>query len=64
MNIQTYKEARLIFERDYVIKMLNYCEGNISQAARLAKKDRKDFYLLIKRTGVNPNRYRDRYNTR
>ena len=27
-------------------------------AARLAKKDRKDFYDVIRRTGVNPAEFR------
>jgi two-component system response regulator GlrR len=34
------------------------CDGNISRAARLAKKDRKDFYDVIRRTGVDPTEFR------
>ncbi len=38
--------------------LLRLCDGNISQAARLAKKDRKDFYDVIRRTGVDPSLFR------
>ena len=36
-------EAKRAFEARYVEGLLRLCEGNISQAARLAKKDRKEF---------------------
>jgi len=42
----------------YVESVLRRCGGNISRAARLAKKDRKDFYDVIRRTGVNPQDFR------
>ena len=38
--------------------LLRRCDGNISRAARLAKKDRKDFYDVIRRTGVDPTEFR------
>ena len=42
----------------YVVGLLRRCGGNISRAARLAKKDRKDFYDVIRRTGVDPTEFR------
>jgi predicted HTH domain antitoxin len=34
------------------------CGGNISRAARIAKKDRKDFYDVLRRNQINPDDYR------
>ncbi len=39
------------FERDYVARVLERCEHNISEAARVAGLDRKSFWLLAKRNG-------------
>ena len=38
--------------------MLRICQGNISQAARLARKDRKDFYDVMKKYGIQPEIFR------
>jgi len=56
--VPSFKEAKRAFERRYVSGLLKRCEGNISHAARLAKKDRKDFYDVIRRTGVDPGDFR------
>ena len=45
-------------EDRFVDYVLSQTEGNISRAARLAKKDRKDFYDVIRRTGVDPSDFR------
>ncbi len=57
-NVPSFKEAKRAFETRYVMGLLRRCSGNISRAARLAKKDRKDFYDVIRRTGVNPSDFR------
>jgi len=57
-EIPSFKEAKRGFETRYVESLLRRCGGNISRAARLAKKDRKDFYDVIRRTGVNPADFR------
>jgi two-component system response regulator GlrR len=54
----SFKEAKRAFETRYVVGLLRRCNGNISRAARLAKKDRKDFYDVIRRTGVDPTDFR------
>jgi len=56
--VPSFKEAKRAFETRYVVGLLRRCEGNISRAARLAKKDRKDFYDVIRRTGVDPSEFR------
>ena len=57
-EIPSFKEAKRAFETRYVMSLLRRCQGNISRAARLAKKDRKDFYDVIRRTGVDPTQFR------
>ena len=57
-NIPSFKEAKRAFETRYVVGLLRRCGGNISRAARLAKKDRKDFYDVIRRTGIDPSEFR------
>ena len=53
-EVPSFKNAKRAFETRYVEGLLRRCSGNISRAARLAKKDRKDFYDVIRRTGVKP----------
>ncbi|MEN8182113.1 MAG: sigma 54-interacting transcriptional regulator [Myxococcota bacterium] len=57
-EVPSFKEAKRAFETRYVTGLLRRCKGNISRAARLAKKDRKDFYDVIRRTGVDPQQFR------
>ncbi len=57
-EVPSFKEAKRAFETRYVEGLLRRCSGNISRAARLAKKDRKDFYDVIRRTGVDPAQFR------
>jgi two-component system, NtrC family, response regulator GlrR len=57
-DVPSFKEAKRAFETRYVVGLLKRCGGNISRAARLARKDRKDFYDVIRRTGVDPSSFR------
>ena len=54
----SFKEAKERFEREYVMKTLEMNRGNVSQAARLAQKDRKDFYAVMKKHNIDPDVYR------
>ena len=57
-EVPSFKEAKRAFEARYVSGLLRRCGGNISRAARLARKDRKDFYDVIRRTGIDPQEFR------
>ncbi len=57
-KFQSFKEAKREFEKEYISQVLRICQGNISQAARLAKKDRKDFYDVMKKYGIEPEAFR------
>ncbi len=51
-------EARREFERSYLVQMLTATNGNMTLAAELAGRNRSDFHKLVKRHGINPDRYR------
>jgi two-component system response regulator GlrR len=42
-------EARRQFERDYLERLLRLTGGNVSDAARLAERNRTEFYRLLQR---------------
>jgi two-component system, NtrC family, response regulator GlrR len=43
------KEAKDAFEREYLIHLLESCDGNVTKAAKMAGKYRADFYDLLKK---------------
>lgn len=45
--IPSFNEARADFERRYLIKLLQITEGNVTHAARIAQRNRTDFYKLL-----------------
>jgi len=53
-------KARVVqcFERDYIQQMLSTCAGNVSHAARLAKKNRRAFWELLRKHHIDPQRFR------
>ena len=55
-------ESRMVFERDYLVKLLNLTEGNIAMASRLADRNRSEFYNLLKRHGLEPANFRSTKN--
>jgi two-component system response regulator GlrR len=50
--------AKADFERQYLIQLLESTRGNISQASKLAGKYRADFYNLLKKHDLDPDRFR------
>jgi two-component system response regulator GlrR len=46
-------EARRQFERDYLVQLLKISEGSVTEAARLAKRNRTDFYKLLSRHSLD-----------
>jgi two-component system response regulator GlrR len=53
-----FDEARDEFTRRYLVQLLQISEGNVSQAARLAKRNRTDFYKLLSRHGIEPDEFK------
>lgn len=59
-KLLSLNEARLQFERDYLIRMLSLTEGNIALAARLSRRNRSEFYKLLRRHELEPEQFRIR----
>jgi two-component system response regulator GlrR len=47
-------EARRAFEHDYLVRLLKTTGGNVTQAARLAQRNRTEFYKLLQRHHLTP----------
>jgi two-component system response regulator GlrR len=52
-------EKREQFERDYLAQLLRTTLGNVSHAARLARRNRTEFYKLLRRHGLKPEEFRN-----
>ena len=57
-RMPSFDEARDEFTRGYLTQLLQITKGNVSQAARLAKRNRTDFYKLLTRHGVQPDEFK------
>jgi len=57
-QLPSFDEARDEFTRSYLVQLLQITEGNVSQAARLAKRNRTDFYKLLSRHGIEPEEFK------
>lgn len=57
-EFDSFDEARRRFEREYLSQILKITEGNVTQAARLAKRNRTEFYKLLQRHQLEPARFK------
>ncbi len=57
--LPSFKDARHQFEREYLVKVLKLTEGNVTEAAKLAGRNRTDFYKLLQRHGLNASDFKD-----
>ncbi|WP_371832000.1 two-component system response regulator GlrR [Billgrantia desiderata] len=56
--LPTFNDARAGFERSYLVKVLKITEGNVTQAARIAGRNRTDFYKLLARHELEPSTFK------
>jgi len=59
-KLMSFSDARDEFTRNYLSQILQITTGNVSQAARLAKRNRTDFYKLLARHDLNPDSFKTR----
>ncbi len=57
-GVPSYDDARDKFLRDYLVSTLRSTAGNVSKSARLAKRNRTDFYKLLARYRILANDYK------
>jgi two-component system response regulator GlrR len=59
-GLPSFDDARDEFTRNYLVQLLQITSGNVSQAARLAKRNRTDFYKLLNRHQLTPDDFKAR----
>lgn len=57
-KISPLSEARRQFEQQYLIKLMQTTRGNVTLAARMANRNRTDFYKLLNRHHIVPSLYK------
>ena len=58
VEVVTYAEAKQRFERDYLVQLLKLTCGNVTDASRLADRNRTEFYRLLQRHALTPAMFR------
>ena len=52
-SLQTLKDAKQEFERNYLISVLRVSQGQVANAARIAGRNRTEFYKLLNQHNIN-----------
>ncbi|HXD08109.1 MAG TPA: sigma 54-interacting transcriptional regulator [Burkholderiaceae bacterium] len=58
VEVLSYAKARERFERDYLVGLLKLTDGNVADAARLAERNRTEFYRLLQKHHLTPGLFR------
>jgi two-component system response regulator GlrR len=58
LEVLRYADAKQRFERGYLIQLLKLTDGNVTDAARLADRNRTEFYRLLQKNGLDPRLFR------
>lgn len=57
--LPTFAEARNQFELNYLRKLLQITKGNVTHAARMARRNRTEFYKLLSRHELDANDFKE-----
>jgi two-component system response regulator GlrR len=58
VEVLTYAEAKQHFEREYLVGLLKLTDGNVADAARLADRNRTEFYRLLQKHELTPGHFK------
>ncbi|MFZ3285501.1 MAG: sigma 54-interacting transcriptional regulator [Telluria sp.] len=58
LEVLSYVEAKARFERNYLVQLLKLTDGNVADAARLAQRNRTEFYRLLQKYDLNASLFR------
>ncbi len=59
VEVLTYAEAKQRFEREYLVGLLKMTDGAVADAARLAGRNRTEFYRLLQKNELTPGQFKD-----
>ena len=57
-EMPAFAEARNQFERDYLTSLMQITNGNVTQAASIAKRNRTEFYKLLNKHHLKPAKFK------
>ena len=57
VEVLSYAEARQRVEHDYLVGLLKLTDGNVADAARLADRNRTEFYRLLQKHELTPGHF-------
>ncbi len=57
--LPTFADARNQFELNYLRKLLQITKGNVTHAARMAGRNRTEFYKLLSRHELDANDFKE-----
>lgn len=57
-DVLSFADAKRRFEQDYLLQLLQITKGNVSRAARMAKRNRTEFYKLLHRHQIDPSLFK------
>ena len=63
MEALTYADAKQRFERNYLVQLLKLTDGNVADAARIAERNRTEFYRLLQKHDLTPAMFRSESET-
>ncbi len=58
VKIPTFDEARFEFGQRYLVRLLQMTGGNVARAARIAERNRTDFYKILNRHHISPHLFK------
>ncbi len=62
-QMKTLKEAKLEFEKNYLISILKMSAGHVTNAAKTAGRNRTEFYKLLNLHNIEPDKFRSKSKT-
>jgi two-component system response regulator GlrR len=63
LQVLSFADAKQRFEHDYLVGLLKLTDGNVADAARLADRNRTEFYRLMQKHGLTPGLFKTETNT-
>ncbi len=57
-DMPSFADARNEFEREYLTRLLQITNGNVTRAARIAKRNRTEFYKLLHKHHLSPPQFK------
>ena len=58
IEVLNYADAKQKFEREYLVGLLKMTDGNVADAARLADRNRTEFYRLLQKHALTPGQFK------